>query len=159
MESDQKKLIPLITLILREWHEVNSPEAIREQIFERLNRSRDEILLKLLGFNKDSWGDSWSLDHCNGRSGNSIAGDYLKKVQQEAVDSWLATTCLPALSETQKKQIQSSFRSEFFSTLKDEIQIAARNKAKKLALELVDKMTPIENIDAHLELLNVIVPD
>ena len=84
-EYPMKEVIPLIEKAINEWHAKNQPEDIVEYIHKKLDKSRDEVLLKLMGFNKDTWKGDWVLDHCNNRSGNSIAGDYLKLVQQDAI--------------------------------------------------------------------------
>ena len=151
-----KELIPLIENAINGWHAKNQPKDIVEYIHKKLDKSRDEVLLKLMGFNKDSWNGAWALDHCNNRSGNSIAGDYLKSVQQDAINDWLSKVALPKLSKTDSDRIAASFKAEYLRYLKRAVESYAQKKADEHARQLVDALIPTPPIDQYLQLKTLI---
>ena len=157
-EYQMKEFIPLIEKAIKGWHAKNQPEDIVEYIHEKLDKSRDEVLLKLLGFNKDSWKGDWVLDHCNNRSGNSIAGDYLKSVQQDAINDWLSKVALPKLSKTDSDRIAASFKAEYVRRLRRAVLAYAEKKAMEHAQQLVDALVPTPPIDQYLQLKDLITP-
>ena len=151
-----KELIPLIENAINGWHAKNQPEDLVKYIHKKLDKSRDEVLLKLMGFNKDSWNGAWALDHCNNRSGNSIAGDYLKSVQQDAINDWLSKVALPKLSKTDSDRIAASFKAEYLRYLKRAVESYAQKKADEHARQLVDALIPTPPIDQYLQLKTLI---
>lgn len=157
-EYPMKEVIPLIEKAINEWHAKNQPEDVVEYIHKKLDKSRDEVLLKLMGFNKDSWRGAWALDHCNNRSGNSIAGDYLRSVQQDAINDWLSKVALPKLSKTDSNIIAASFKTEYVRHLKRAVLDYAEKKAKEHAQQLVDALVPTPPIDQYLQLKDLITP-
>ena len=157
-EYPMKEVIPLIEKAINEWHAKNQPEDIVEYIHKKLDKSRDEVLLKLMGFYKDNWKGNWVLDHCNGRSGNSIAGDYLRSVQQDAINDWLSKVALPKLSKTDSDRIAASFRAEYQRHLKRAVESYAQKKADEHARQLVDALVPTPAIDQYLQLKALITP-
>ena len=157
-EDPIKELIPLIENAINGWHNKNQPQDIVEYIHKKLDKSRDEVLLKIMGFNKDSWNGAWTLDHCNNRSGNSIAGDYLKSVQQDAINDWLSKVALPKLSKTDSDRIAASFKSEYLIRLKRAVLAYAEKKANEHARQLVDALAPTPPIDQYLQLKTLITP-
>ena len=157
-EYPMKEVIPLIEKAINGWHAKNQPEDIVEYIHKKLDKSRDEVLLKLLGFNKDSWKGAWTLDHCNNRSGNSIAGDYLRSVQQDAINDWLSKVSLPKLSKTDSNKIAASFKAEYLIRLKRAVLVYAQKKADEHAQQLVDALVPTPPIDQYLQLKDLITP-
>ena len=157
-EDPMKEMILLIEKAIDEWHTRNQPQDIVEKIHKKLDKSRDEVLLKLMGFNKDSWNGAWALDHCNGRSGNSIAGDYLKSFQQDAINDWLSKVPLPKLSKTDSDRIAASFKAEYLRYLKRAVESYAQKKADEHARQLVDALVPTPPIDQYLQLKTLITP-
>lgn len=64
-----------------------SDEQIREKIEALLKQSFDEVVAISLGFERDSWGRrNWSVDHCNGRAGESTIGQRIATAAKQAVD-------------------------------------------------------------------------
>lgn len=157
-EDPMKEIIPLIEKAIDEWHTRNQPQDIVEKIHKKLDKSRDEVLLKIMGFNKDSWNGAWALDHCNNRSGNSIAGDYLRSVQQDAINDWLSKVALPKLSKTDNERMAASFRAEYQRHLKRAVESYAQKKADEHARQLVDALVPTPAIDQYLQLKALITP-
>lgn len=133
-KSTQEYLLPFIAAAVDEWQKKNPPEVIKQRVFDRLDGMQEEIAMKLLGFNQ-SWG-KWEVDHCNGRSGNSAAGDYLRNVQREAVQEWLKQLKFPTMSATHKKQIESSISDEY----KNRMSSAMRRKAEEQANEDLNRV-------------------
>ena len=133
-KSTQEYLLPFIAAAVDEWQEKNPPDVVKQKVFDRLDAMQDEIAMKLLGF-KQSWGN-WEVDHGNGRSGNSAAGDYLRNAQQEAVQEWLKQLKFPTMSATHKKQIESSISAEY----KNRMSSAMRRKAEEKANEDLNKV-------------------
>ncbi len=148
-------LITTIHAAIDSWHQKNTPEDLTKFIHQRLDKSKDEVLLKLMGFNS-RWSGCWELDHCNGRSGNSIAGEYLKTVQLKAIQTFLADIAMPKLTPTQEKQLKSSFSAEYVRRLKDELQRAASARATQDAKAIIDALVPAPDIDSYIKLMSLI---
>lgn len=53
------------------------------RVRQTLDSKVQEIVARLLGF-ESKWG-RWEVDHCNGRSGESAAGDYVRKTCADEV--------------------------------------------------------------------------
>lgn len=82
-------IIEYVTDARNKWFSEHDPDGVKEKVFKHLDGCEREVFNKLLGFDK-SWGnDSWEIDHCNGRNGNSIVGEYLKSEHLNAVHEWL----------------------------------------------------------------------
>jgi hypothetical protein len=101
----------------------------------RLDSRMDSIVAKLLGFD-DHWG-KWEVDHCNGRNGESAAGDWLRQQVGETIKSWLAEQAgnLPKLPKT----AITGLRKEYLRVLESELSKLMRDAAVRDARELVDQ--------------------
>ena len=128
------------------WETENTPELLASQVRKKLDAHKHEIVLKLLGFNT-GYSDSWQLDHCNGRSGNSAAGDYIVSAQKEAVKTWLESVCMPVVSPTIKKKLAASIQAEFGSMVEYHMRQHIDAKAKDLATEYMQSLEASEFID------------
>jgi len=106
-----------------------TPESARRKIEDILDSHTEEAVAKLLGFD-NKWGD-WEVDHCNGRQGESAAGDWLRKTAKEEVDKWLAKQAgaLPDLSPAQKKALREDYRNTLAYHVKERLQVLAREHA------------------------------
>ena len=145
-----------IVLALNEWHALHTPEEIKRDLFARMDKAQQQILLKLLGFN-NSWGN-WELDHCNGRSGNSAAGDYLRKQQAENIKAWLDQVTRPKIP---KKAIESLV-ADYQSNFDWEITRRLEEMAKQAATEYLDKvkaqLTETSAADQYNKVLEMLRP-
>lgn len=57
-----------------------SPKDITKSIVEDFMSARAKVIYQLMGLEYGHGsGNTWRIDHCNGRDGNSPLGDYLKK--------------------------------------------------------------------------------
>lgn len=140
METEYKspldEILPTLYQAAEEWKSKNPPEKIKKDVTTFLNKNREEIVLKLLGFDL-RYGSKFALDHCNGRSGNSTAGDFLTSAVATGIDDWLRTVCMPELSEKDRISIQKSMQDEYTARFKrsllDRVALKATNDAKELA--------------------------
>ena len=147
-------LLPVILSAIDKWKENNKEEDITAKVHKLLDNNSKEITLKLLGFD-NKWG-SWELDHCNGRSGESVAGDYLRKVQNQAIDDWLKQVKLPVLNKTLSTQMQKHLEVQYDQYLKQYLRDYAQTQASKDAKEIIDELFSTARADAVLQLANLI---
>lgn len=143
---DQKPQNPIEVVFSRmvqamdEWEREHTPEKMQKDVHALLNQSRDEIVRKLLGFNQ-SYGGKWELDHCNGRAGNSPAGEYLYNTLKPIINSWLGQVEMPTMTAQLRTKLESTMRQQFEDTLMRHAREAAQNEAhavlKELRTELV----------------------
>tara|TARA_R110000868_G_scaffold75901_5_gene218661 strand:+ start:231 stop:665 length:435 start_codon:yes stop_codon:yes gene_type:complete len=119
----------------KEWLEKNKP-ILGELIKEKLDKRVDMIAACLLGFN-NNWG-KWELDHCNGRMGESAAGDWLRETAGDAVRAWLTDQAgnLPKLPKT----IVESLRSQYLDVFRQELAAQLRKKAIRDASEALTQI-------------------
>lgn len=123
---------------MEEWA-VDQRASIGTKVTQRLDKHRDDILMKLLGFDKDSFaGDVWKIDHCNGRNGNSPIGDFLKTSQEVTVKEWVAQIPLPKMTPAFKARITKQLQSTYESEISARVRGMAWNKADTDLQELLD---------------------
>lgn len=150
--------IAVIAATVETWKAKNTPQAIKEKTLELLNANSEEIVNKLLGFNKDSWDGKWKLDHCNGRSGNSAAGDYLRNTQAEAIKNWLSNVPLPKLSEKVLKEVSKEMEFAYVQAYRQQLKDLVTQKANADAEEAFDKLTDKDYQDGYFKTLSLIQP-
>lgn len=155
--NTQEDLVEVINSALESWHEANSPEAIRKRVHEQLDKDSKQVVLKLLGFNH-KWGNSWELDHCNGRSGNSVIGDYLKKTQEQILHEWFAKIPLPELTKMEMNNLGKTFASQYKDAFRNYIARAATKKAEADAQALIDSLSPSKFLDNFMQLQQLLTP-
>ena len=63
----------------------NSEKENERLISTQLQR----MIPKILGFNCDRWDQDWEIDHCNGRAGESLLGDLLRKKVIADATKWV----------------------------------------------------------------------
>lgn len=128
------------------WKDQNSPEYITQSVHTLLNKSKEKIVMKLMGFDAKFDG-RWELDHCNGRSGESSAGDYFKKVASEAIKDWMNRIDLsslkvpPSINKAMKEAYEQELRYSF-------IEIA-RSKARQDLKNLLDSFARSPAFEAY----------
>lgn len=145
------EMVLLIDTAIDKWLAVNTPEEITKSVNSTLDTFKDEITLKLLGFDK-SYGDrNWRLDHCNGRSGNSPAGEYLRDTQSVIVRQWLDNVPLPELSPSQLKSISRDFGDVYLRALKKSLTALVETKAKEDSQKLLDEIINTDSIENYLK--------
>lgn len=152
MKNPLDLLLPVMLEAVQSWQKKNTPAAITRSVHERLNENRDEIVLKLLGFD-NSYGDYYKLDHCNGRSGESVAGQFLHTVAKEAINSWLKDNFMPALTEEQLLSIKASMQQEYHSLLRRRLLEAVRAKVETDIKNAMDSISTSLTLDQHMKLM------
>lgn len=157
LENPIDDLLPEIAAAVEKWKGTNTPQKLRDDIFRRLDKERDVILLKLLGFDASYGG--WSLDHCNGRAGESTAGTFLKNAQAEAIKEWLSTTVLPTLTDERRESIMKGMTQQYESLFREGLKKAMAEKATADVKTVMETVSKSNNIDKYLKMLGLINPD
>ena len=147
-----------IVLALNQWHAIHTPEEIKRDLFARMDKAQQEILLKLLGFNKDSGDGGWKLDHCNGRSGESAAGYYLRKQQAENVKAWLDQVELPKIPKKAVDTLVSEYQNIFNREISRQLEILAKNAASEYMDTLLKSLTETSATDQYNKVLELLKP-
>ena len=151
------ELLPIIAQAVAQWKQRNTVEKISATVTQALDKQAQTILLKLLGFDANHWGkDVWELDHCNGRNGNSAAGDFIRTTQAEAVKAWLSTVAMPNLSPAITKSIVASCRDEYKRALERHIYGIVEKQAEEDAKTLVANISKSNHIDKYLKVMSLI---
>lgn len=92
--------------------EHGSEQAVRDAVRDLLDDNLRAIVLNLLGITK-AWPDEeWSVDHCNGRAGESAVGDFLREKAGAELRRWLEEQAgaLPKLPSAAAKSIREEYR-------------------------------------------------
>lgn len=148
-------LVPVVYEAIREWQSELDESAIKNHVKKQLDRSSNRLFLTLLGLESSS-GNSWKVDHCNGRSGESAAGDILRKWHEEAIEEWFRHVAMPSLTEEEAESIRASIKKEYVSTLKRDLTRQARERASldlSALVQQISQETQTENYRALMELL------
>lgn len=139
MQDALQSIVPVINDAIHEWLQRQNPEDIRKKVFATLEAARDEVAPKLMGFNKNSFGGGWEIDHCNGRAGESSIGDYMKKHQAEGIQQFidqLELTKLRPFTATEIRDLQSEYRSLVISRTREAVRARAAMDATRLVNQL-----------------------
>lgn len=152
-----KDLVETVALTIEKWKRENTEKIIEQKVMSLLDKNAKEVVTQLLGFKKD-YDNRMELDHCNGRNGNSAAGDYMRKVQQEAINTWLAKVELPALTATDKKNIASSMKGDYLYAYKQKLKELVLNKANADAKEVFDSITSMQPVVDYFKIVELINP-
>lgn len=147
-------LLPEIATAMEQWKALNTPLKLRAEIFKRLDKERDVILLKLLGFDASYGG--FTLDHCNGRAGESTAGKFLVQAQSDAIKDWLTTTALPTLTDERRESIMKGMSQQYESLFREGLKKAIQAKASEDIKAVMDELSKSNNIDKYLRVLGLI---
>lgn len=149
-------LLPIITNAVLDWKAAHTEEQITKRVQQLLNQNSQEIVLKLLGFD-NKYGGKWEVDHCNGRDGNSAAGDYLRKVQQKAIQDWFDSFDLQdVLSDKDKAAFTSLLKKEIKAAIKNKMYRIAQQKAEEILSAFISDETFSKNVDAYVKSIKLI---
>jgi hypothetical protein len=150
-------VIPLVAQAVETWKRVNSPEAVTKMVHKSLNEARMHVLCSLLGFEKSSWNGNWQIDHCNGRSGESIIGDYLREKQEDAIKDWIDSLgAFDALSKKDQAALRQNVREEYLKSCRAAIKDMVRGKANRDMQALVEEVTKPLQLDNYTRLRELI---
>lgn len=148
------ELVPVIAQAVEEWKLNNTATVVKDKITRLLDANSKEITMKLLGF--DNRWNKWELDHCNGRSGNSAAGDFLRSTQAEAIKEWLAQVSMPTLDTKTKNKLIKQAQATYEDYLSKTVRAAIERKATADADLVIAHLTQSQQIDKHLQVLKLI---
>ena len=123
-----------------EWVQENSPAKIKKNVHEHLAKKQKEIMLKILGF-EPTYGDAYKIDHCNGRSGESVIGDYIKANLQPAIHEFVSNFPLelsPKTLEYIHKDIQKEFESKAQYRIKEQMRQGFDKRIQEIQQDYLD---------------------
>lgn len=155
MDKPLDAILPHIAAAVGEWQNANSEEKVKRNVKDLLDKNSKEITMKLLGFNTN-YSQEWELDHCNGRSGESAAGDFIRRTQQTAIEEWLKSATLPVLDEKTKKRLHKEAVDEYSSVIRQRIREFAYKQATQDAADLIKTITVSDQIDNYLKAMKLI---
>lgn len=145
---NMKKAKKIAEDAVKEWYAENGGKnAIRDRVFQMLDETRDEIIVKLMGFD-NKWFGRWELDHCNGRSGNSAAGDFLREVAGDATKEWLANngadlTNIP-IPKNAINELKREYKRAIIAGIERTLETEARDRVANIAASIVDSISEDE---------------
>lgn len=148
------QMLPLIAETVQEWKNEHTGQRLKDRVKRLLNEHSEEVTMKLLGFNA-SW-NKWEIDHCNGRSGESAAGDFIRKHQSEAIHEWLTTVCLPVLDEKTKAQFQKQANQLYKETILYGLRKTVEQKAQKDLDALLKVVTTSDQVDNYIKTMQLL---
>jgi hypothetical protein len=149
-------VIPIILQAVVEWKLKNTDDVLKKRVINLLDKNSEEITLKLLGFNKDRFDGKWSLDHCNGRSGESAAGDFLRKNQAEAITKWLSQVPMPTLSQVLTKQLQAEAKNLYINKFRSALMDKVEQQAERDAAHFIQEFTKSQQIGSYVQMMRLL---
>lgn len=155
--SPLDKVIHEISTAMHAWSEEQT-KVIAAKVHQRLDQHRDEVLMKLMGFEKDSWDRGWKIDHCNGRNGNSVISDFLKESQMAAVKEWLSQIEMPVMAVAFKTRIQKEMKQTYEQEISRRTYSMAQEKAAQDIKSFMDTVFPTNLVDKHLQMQALLTP-
>lgn len=150
------EMLAHIAIAVEQWKQRNDAETLTRKVHADLDEASKDIVLKLLGFDHTYRG--YQLDHCNNRSGNSTAGDYLAQVQSEAIKAWLSKVPIPALTEAEEKALVHEMRGKYLSKLRYAIDQQIGHLVEAHAKTFLEEAIRCDSFDKYLEMLSTIDP-
>lgn len=129
-EKLMEEVLPVINAAVETWRIKNTDAVITARVNKVLDDHSNAITMKLMGFNS-SWGKDWELDHCNGRAGESAAGDFIRQTQSAAIKAWLtlAIQDMPPMATKVKARFQKDVQNEYDTLLRKAAYDYASKKA------------------------------
>lgn len=110
----------------------NMEQTVREHV----GRNKRALVAQILGMDA-RWGDGWQIDHCNGRSGQSLIGTQLANeatpvvvdLVQKALRDWEPTE---EMIDAVKAEFNRLFQARAFEYAREEASRQARAKVQEL---------------------------
>lgn len=102
----------------------------RASLAKTLETNLKETVMRSMGFEKDSWGNGWKVDHCNGRM--SVVSDLIsKEVKERLLNVEFGKDF--TLTDQEKKQMQDDMRKDFMESYRRKMREIIWSDAQKLA--------------------------
>lgn len=154
-ENPLDSVLPYVLQAVLEWKADYTEEKIKQRVKEQLDENVEQMVLKLLGF--DTRYDKWDIDHCNGRSGESAIGDYMRQVKSAAIKEFfdeltLGMVITPAIKAELIKEVRTAYAWELSTAARE----YAGNLARKNAGAIVEKIMCSTETPKVLKLMEVI---
>lgn len=158
MKEHMENMLSVIGSTVAVWMKDNSDKVLARKVIDQLDSKQEEVVCKLLGFN-DKWG-KWDVDSCNGRAGNSAAGDYLRSVQKDAIEKWFKSVELPPMSAAVTKSLKTTYLTNLEYQLKESLRRKAEAQADAIADKMVEKYLSDEGAtDNYFKLIALLEQD
>ena len=135
--------IQTIEQSIDEWVQENSPAKIKKNVHDHLSQAQTDIMLKLLGFEKSYYNNphTYKVDHCNGRSGESAIGEYIKANLQPALEEFVSKFPLklsPKATQLIHEDIQSEFERKARFMIKDKVKQGFDKRIQEIQQDYLD---------------------
>lgn len=139
------------------WKKNNPPEKIEQAVQAMLDKESQQLTVKLLGFD-NRWG-KWEIDHCNGRAGESAAGDYLRKTQQQAIQDWFSKMKMPQMSAALKKEMNAFAVEKYTKGLKEAITAAVQQQITQDTQRIMASMNSSDALAPYQQAMKLLNPN
>lgn len=156
IKSPVESLFADISVAMHQWHGEQA-KTIHTTIRKRLDNHADEVLMKLMGFER-GYGQEWKIDHCNGRNGNSNISDFLKTAQEATVKEWLAGIPLPTLTPAMKKSLAKQIQQIYDNELRRIVHSMAQTRAEQDLAALLKEILPTPSVAGFLKVQELVNP-
>lgn len=140
-----QKIQTMVAKAVSEWYNENDTyEKVKAQVFRILNKDKRVIMAKVLGFNTSRWGDEpWEVDHCNGRSGESVAGQAIAAAVAQSTRDWIEKIKKAngnfKINTAMQRALKKDFQERFKREADEQIRRLASNRAEETIRALVDQ--------------------
>lgn len=115
--------------------------AVRERVETLLNHDIDDVVMKVIGFRRRSFdAGKWELDHCNGRSGNSIVGERLHRTAEKKAEEWMKRVMGDALEVDLTKEERDDLREEYLKMIRRAVRAEMSSRARDVAVGILNEM-------------------
>jgi hypothetical protein len=111
---------------------LKTQSKMSEKVEQLLDTQFENTILKVFGFN-NHWGD-WEVDHCNGRSGESNVGDWIKKHAEKDFTKWIEKNVkrLPKIPPKAIESLKKDYQETLLRRLREYLYTAAEAEAKQI---------------------------
>ena len=150
------EILPAISSAVADWRNTNTDTMIKKTVKDQLDKHSKIVVLKLLGFDSSYPNDTYTLDHCNGRAGDSTAGDFIRVTQADAIKEWLSTVAMPEMDPIFENALKQEVQNTYKVALLKQVRNLAENQAGIDAKRLIDSISKSNDIDNYVKTLQLI---
>lgn len=143
-EKEMQQIKAAIVKARDDWFNTKA-KTIKAEVTKNLEAYQCKIIHGLLGFSTDGY-TRFEIDHCNGRSGDSEAGDRFRQACKAAIDNWFAElTILPKLTNEEKTTLLADYRSLVLAGLRDKLRCRAEADTNTMLNSVLDEALVLSN--------------
>lgn len=118
---------------------IELPELVRSRL--------EQSIAGMLGFEKNSWGGEWRVDHCNGRMSviSEMVGTKARQAVNEAMHE-IDFKVTPEIKKAIKEEFSEQFRREMRDKLREQVSrtinevLAEASAQQKIEIEVVGRV-------------------